>query len=99
MGKQRRIEEELAKIDERLANAEAYLARGVNVEGTAFLHFDDWKGNSGHPKWMENFMIPATKRGRAKKEKALERIANKEREKRIEGRRSWRGENAQLTSW
>lgn len=90
MHKRRRIEEQLEKIDERLANAEAYLARGENVEGTAFLHFDDWRGKSGHPKWMENFMIPATKRGRARKEKALERIVNQEREKRIAGRRGRR---------
>lgn len=49
MDKRRRIVEELAKIDERLANVEAYLARGEYVEGMAFLHFDDWRGKSGHP--------------------------------------------------
>lgn len=87
MDKRRRIESQLEKIDERLANAEEYLARGENVEGTAFLHFDDWQGRSGHPKWMVNFMIPATRRGRARKEKAFTRIVSQEREKPIVGRR------------
>ena len=87
MNKKRPIEERLQMIDKRLANAEAYLAKGVNVEGSAFLHFDDWRGNTGHPLWMKNFMIPATKRGRARLEKALERITNQQREKRIQRRR------------
>ena len=87
MDKKRRIRQQLERIEERLANAEAYVARGVNVEGASFLHFGDWQGNSGHPKWMKNFMIPATKRGRAKKERALERIVNQEREKRLKQRR------------
>jgi hypothetical protein len=87
MNKQRQIEQQLETIDRRLANAEAYVAKGANVEGAAFLHFDDWDGKSGHPLWMKNFMIPATKRGRARKEKALEAITNKEREKRLTQRR------------
>ena len=90
MNKQRQIEEQLEMIEKRLANAHAYVARGVNVEGSAFLHFDDWKGKSGHPLWMTNFMIPTTKRGRAKKEKALEALTNKEREIRLKQRRSRR---------
>ncbi len=90
MHKKRQIEEQLEMIEQRLANAETYVAKGVNVEGSAFLHFDDWNGNSGHPLWMKNFMIPATKRARAKKEKALDTIANKEREKRLKQRRSRR---------
>jgi hypothetical protein len=36
---------------------------------------------------MKNFMIPATKRGRARKEKALERIRREARVKRLEQRR------------
>lgn len=87
MDKRRRIEEQLARMEKRLANAEAYIAKGVNVEGSAFLHFDDWKGNSGHPLWMKNVMIPATIRAQAKKEKALDAITNKEREKRLRKRR------------
>ena len=88
MDKKRQIEEQLEMIDKRLADAEAYVAKGVNVEGSKFLHLDDWKGNSGHPLWMKNFMIPATKRGRAKKERALDTVTSKEREKRRKQRRS-----------
>jgi hypothetical protein len=88
MIKKRKIQEQLQMIDQRLANAEYYLAKGENVEGSAFLHFDDWNGKSGHPLWMKNVMIPATKRARAKKEKTLEAIRNKEREKRLKQRRS-----------
>ena len=87
MSKQQQIERQLELIDKRLANAAAYVASGVNVEGTKFLHLDDWRGKSGHPKWMRNHMIPATKRGRAKKEKALERMKNKERKRVLQQRR------------
>ena len=45
----KRIEEQLAEMETRLANAEEYVAKNVNVEGKSFLHFDDWKGKSGHP--------------------------------------------------
>ena len=81
MNKKRRIKEQLEMIERRLANAEEYLAQGVNVEGSAWLHFDDWEGKSGHPLWMKNFMIPATKKARAKKERAMEKINRKERDK------------------
>jgi hypothetical protein len=87
MNKLQQIEEQLESIEKRLANAEAYVANGVNVEGSAFLHLDDWKGKSGHPLWMKNFMIPTTKRSRAKKEKVLDSIINKEKEKHLKQRR------------
>lgn len=87
MDKKRRIEQQLVRIEQQLANAAAYVARGVNVEGSAFLHLDDWKGHSGHPLWTKNFMIPRVKRGRARKEMALGRITNDEREKRLQERR------------
>ena len=90
MNKKRKIREQLEIIEKRLANAEAYVAEGVNVEGASFLHFGDWNGMSGHPLWMENFMIPATKRGRARKEKALTTILNKEREMRLKQRKKQR---------
>lgn len=77
MKKRKRIEEQLDMIEKHLANAEAYAARGVNVEGSPFLHLDDWRGQSGHPSWMRNVMIPATIKRREKKEKALERIEDK----------------------
>jgi hypothetical protein len=92
MSKKRHIEQQLNRIEQRLARAEAYVAKGVNVEGSPGLHLDDWNGNSGHPKWMKNFMIPATKRGRARKEKALDKITNKEREKSLQQRRPQRRE-------
>jgi hypothetical protein len=79
--KKREIQEQLKRIDERLRNAEEYVARNVNVESSSFLHLKDWEGKSGHPLWMKNFMIPATERGRARKENALEQIIAKEKEK------------------
>ena len=87
MDKKRQIEEQLEMIDRRLINAETYVIKGVNVEGSAFLHFDDWKGSSGHPLWMRKFMIPTTERIRAKKEMALETITNKERKKHLKQRK------------
>ena len=91
MNKKRKIREQLEIIEKRLANAEAYVAKGVNVEGSSWLHFGDFNGKSGHPLWMKNFMIPTTKRSRAKKEKALKTILNKEREKRLKERKIQRG--------
>ena len=81
------IEEQLEMIEKRLANAEEYVARNVNVEGKSWLHFDDWQGKSGHPAWMRNFMIPATMRGRARKEKALKNIENKVKDKELTKRK------------
>ena len=79
--KRQRIQEQLKKIEERLRNAEEYVAQNENVESSSFLHFKDWEGKSGHPLWMKNFMIPAAKRARAVKERALERIIVKKKEK------------------
>jgi hypothetical protein len=79
----RKIKENLGRIDQRLANAEAYLARNVNIEGTSWLHLGDWNGNSGHPLWMKNVMIPRTKQARARLEKLLDRIVTKDKDKRV----------------
>ena len=79
--KRQKIEELLETIEQRLADAREYLARNVNVEGRHYLHFDDWKGQSGHPLWMKNHMIPATIKWRARKEKTLHRIEVKARKK------------------
>jgi hypothetical protein len=87
MNKTRKIEEQLEMIEKRLADAEEYIAQNVNVEGSSWLHLDDWKGKSGHPLWMKNFMIPATKKARARKEKALERIRRENRDKSLKRRR------------
>jgi hypothetical protein len=70
-----------------LRPAEEYVARNVNVEGSPWLHLDDWKGKSGHPLWMKNYMIPATKKARARKEKALEKISRKIKGKGLSRRR------------
>jgi hypothetical protein len=78
-----RIEAQLEAIDQRLDNARKYLAKNVNVRSKSNLHFEDWRGNSGHPLWMKNFMIPATTRGRARKAKALRDIEDKAKDKRL----------------
>src|SRR5436190_664063 len=41
--KKKQIEEQLLKIEERLANAEEYVARNINVEGRSFLHHEVWR--------------------------------------------------------
>jgi hypothetical protein len=93
MNKKQVIKEQLEMIEKRLADAEEYVAQGVNVEGSAWLHFDDWNGKSGHPLWMKNFMIPATKKARAKKERALEKISRKEGDRCLKQRRQQRDES------
>jgi hypothetical protein len=90
--KKRKIEELLEKIEKRLASAENYIAQNKNVEGSSWLHFGDWEGKSGHPLWMRNFMVPATKRARARKEKALESINAREKDKSL-SRRKRRGKS------
>jgi hypothetical protein len=69
--KRRKIKDVLETIEQRLANAEGYVERNVNVESKSFQHFADWKGKSGHPLWMKNWMIPRTKKARAEKERLL----------------------------
>ena len=83
----KRIEQTLARLEENLANAEQYVLRNVNVEGRSFLHFGDWRGNSGHPLWMKNHMIPRTKMGRARMQRALRRIENEAKDRDISIRR------------
>ncbi len=78
-----KIEKELVTIENLLAEAREYVARNVNVEGSSWLHFDDWRGKSGHPLWMKNFMIPTVMKHRARKEKALKNIDNKAKDKRL----------------
>jgi hypothetical protein len=79
--KRQRIEKKLELIERDLANAREYVARNVNVEGTSWFHFGDWRGKSGHPLWMKNFMIPTLMKYRARKEKALETIETKAKDK------------------
>jgi len=85
--KKRKIEEQLELIEQRLANAEEYVARNVNIEVSSFLHFGDWQGKSGHPSWMRKHMIPTTKKGRTRKERALKSIANKAKDRELSRRK------------
>ena len=83
----KKIQEQIEYIEEGLLNAEGYVAQNVNVEGSSWLHFDDWYGKSGHPSWMRNFMIPTMLKYRARKEKALRTIDNKAKDNEIARRR------------
>jgi hypothetical protein len=83
----RKIKVRLEDLEESLANAEEYVGRNVNVEGKGFLHFDDWKGKSGHPKWMKNHAIPAMKRAQKRLEITLDSIHKKVKSKRIRKRK------------
>jgi len=88
MTKQKKINEKLKVIEKHLAAAEDYVAKNVNVRGTAsWLHLGDWKGKSGHPLWMKNHMIPSIERVRAKKERALEMIDMKGKQKSLKERK------------
>lgn len=77
MKRKGKIKERLAQLQKSLSNAEKYLEKGENIEGLSWFHFDDWRGNSGHPDWVRNKMIPATKRMIIKAEKQLENIEKK----------------------
>ena len=85
--KRQRIEEQLGMIEKRLVNAQEYVAQNVNVEGTSWLHFADWRGKSGHPSWMRNFMVPTMMKCRAKKERALKTMDDKVKDKNLTKRK------------
>jgi hypothetical protein len=87
--KRQKIEEALEKIEESLANAQEYVARNVNVEGSFQFHLGDWRGKSGHPLWMRNHMIPTMMKIRARKEKTLESIDNKAKDKSLTMRKRY----------
>jgi hypothetical protein len=88
MKKRRRIEERLESMDRDLANAEAYIERGANVRSSSPLHLEDWAGQSGHPLWMKNHMVPQTKKAQVKQEKVLDRIEAREHNRKSAKRRS-----------
>jgi hypothetical protein len=81
MDKERKVREQLEYVERDLANAEAYLEQNVNVDSGSWLHLSDWRGQSGHPLWMKNHMIPSSKRWIVKKERALQTLNNKRRER------------------
>lgn len=81
--KRKKIEERITMIEKNLVNAAAYVAKGVNIEVFAELHFGDWRGNSGHPVWMKNVMIPRSIKWREKLEKTLLKIDDKAKDKKL----------------
>jgi hypothetical protein len=85
--KRQAIREQLEKIEERLSNAQKYVAKNVNVRGSSWLHFGDWWGKSGHPLWMKNFMIPTLMKHRARKERASKMIDAKAKDKAVTRRK------------
>lgn len=88
MNTARKIEAQIKVLNQHLAAANEYVARNENVRGAAsWLHFGDWKGNSGHPLWMKNHMIPSIQRSLVGKDRALEKIATKAKAKRLKERR------------
>ena len=88
--KKQQTEEALERIEESLTNAQEYVASNVNVKGSPQFHLGDWRGKSGHPSWMRNFMIPTLMKRRAKIEKALESIDNKAKHKNLTMRKRHR---------
>jgi hypothetical protein len=85
--KRQEIEERLSKVEFALANAQEYVSRNENVESSSFLHFADWHGKSGHPLWMKNHMIPTLTKYRTRKEKALQNVISKTKDKRVTKRK------------
>jgi len=81
--KKLKIKEQVQMIEKHLVNAEEYLAQNINVDSSSWLHLGDWRGRSGHPSWMRNWMIPSLKKSRARKEKALEIIDKKAKDKNL----------------
>ena len=86
MNKKRKIKEQMEKLDRDLAAAKDYVAKDVNVRSLSWLHLSDWKGKSGHPLWMKRHMIPSTEKFRARRERTLERIDIKSKEKQLKER-------------
>lgn len=87
MNKKRKIQEQIQTLERHLAAAEDYVARKANVRSVSAFHLGDWKGNSGHPLWMKNHMIPTTQRTLAEKERILDRIDSKTKAKQIKQQR------------
>jgi len=85
--KKRKIEEQLDEVEKCLANAEEYVSRDVNVESSSQFHMADWRGKSGHPLWMKNFAIPTMKRFRAKKERVLDTIHRRSKDRKLTNRK------------
>lgn len=63
------------------------VSRNVNVRSSSWFHFSDWNGNSGHPLWMSNVMMPRLLKVSDQKEKNLRRIEIKAKEKSLTERK------------
>jgi len=87
MNTERKIKEQIEKLNQNLVAAEHYVARNVNVRAFDWLHLSDWNGKSGHPLWMKKHMIPSTKRMMTERERALKQIASKTKERQLKERR------------
>jgi hypothetical protein len=87
MNKQRKIKEQIEKLGQRLVAAGHYIERNVNIRGSDWLHLANWNGKSGHPLWMRNRMIPSTQRTITEKERALQKIGTKAKEKGLKERK------------
>jgi hypothetical protein len=84
--KQQQIKERLEMIEKILVDAHEYVSKNINIESVPsiyLLHFGDWKGKSGHPLWMKNFMIPELMKRRNKLEKALETLSGRAKGKKL----------------
>jgi len=88
LARDKSIENRIKRIERTIGRAQAYLERGENIEGSAWLHFDDWKGNSGHPDWVEHKLIPSLYKMRAEAERNLRDWGRKQKDKMITRRRN-----------
>lgn len=77
----------MISTEQALENAKKYIEKGVNVEGTGFLHLDDWNGNSGHPKWVQNKLIPTLEKALAEGEKRQSKRKDRKKDRQITERR------------
>lgn len=74
-------------LEQKIKNAEEYLKSGVNIEGQGQFHLDDWNGNSGHPKWIKNKMIPTLQKEIQQQEKKNGKLKDKKKDKSLTNRR------------
>ena len=85
--KREKILDRLKRIEQALLNAQEYVEQNVNVKSSAQFHLADWRGKSGHPLWMRNYMIPAMMKSRVRNEEALKTIENRSRDRALTKRR------------
>lgn len=74
--------------EQALENAKKYVEKGVNIEGKGFLHFDDWNGTSGHPKWVKNKLIPTLEKTLSQREKKRDKRKDKAKDRAITERKN-----------